>query len=111
MFECDERQISQVLTNLIKNAAESIESKASEEKGQISVSIERDGEHVILAVMDNGVGFPEGKEGAMLEPYVTTRPQGTGLGLAIVKKIVEDHKGLLKLENNSDCGAKVTLYF
>lgn len=47
----------------------------------------------------------------MLEPYVTTRNKGTGLGLSIVKKIVDDHNGLIKLENIASGGAKVTLSF
>jgi nitrogen fixation/metabolism regulation signal transduction histidine kinase len=47
----------------------------------------------------------------MFEPYVTTRKTGTGLGLSIVKKIVEDHKGLIKIENNFSGGAKVTVSF
>ena len=69
------------------------------------------GEGITVSVQDNGIGFPDGDAGKMIEPYVTTRSSGTGLGLAIVKKIVDDHNGLLSLENNPDCGAKVTLSF
>ncbi len=113
-FECDERQMTQVLTNLIKNAAESIEARGDvESKGKILVSltISHQPSAINLSITDNGIGFPAEETNKMLEPYVTTRAKGTGLGLAIVKKIVDDHKGLLLLENNSDCGAKVTLSF
>lgn len=111
-FECDERQITQVLTNLIKNAAESIEARADQtQKGVIKISLGCRNQAIVLSVQDNGTGFPEQDAGKMLEPYVTTRSKGTGLGLAIVKKIVDDHNGLLFIENNSDCGAKVTLSF
>lgn len=111
MLECDERQITQVLTNLIKNAAEAIEASGKQEGGEIKVSLTQEKSSIVLTIRDNGTGFPAGEEGHMLEPYVTTRSKGTGLGLAIVKKIIDDHKGLLKLENNDDCGAKVTLSF
>jgi two-component system nitrogen regulation sensor histidine kinase NtrY len=112
LFECDERQITQVLTNIIKNAAESIESRPeASPKGEIVVELACEGKRVILSVKDNGIGFSGDDASKMLEPYVTTRSKGTGLGLAIVKKIVDDHNGLLFIENNSDCGAKVTLSF
>jgi nitrogen fixation/metabolism regulation signal transduction histidine kinase len=50
----------------------------------------------------------------IFEPYVTSKPHGTGLGLAIVKKIIEEHKGSIKVENigsseNDTLGARVTI--
>jgi two-component system nitrogen regulation sensor histidine kinase NtrY len=50
-------------------------------------------------VIDNGVGLPSEDRNRLTEPYVTKRAKGTGLGLAIVKKIMEDHKGMLALED------------
>ena len=66
-----------------------------------------------MEISDNGIGLPSDRS-RLFEPYVTTR-QGTGLGLAIVKKIVEEHGGVLKLEDaipfeNSDLvGALITI--
>ena len=116
MFECDERQITQVMTNLVKNAAESIEARLydpqkSQEPGIIILALHSDEENITLSVSDNGLGFASENPEDMLKPYVTTSAKGMGLGLDIVKKIVEDHKGLIKVENNADCGAKVTLSF
>jgi len=68
-------------------------------------------QNVNISISDNGIGFPLGEISKMMDPYVTTRPKGMGLGLSIVKKIVEDHKGLINIENNLDGGAKVTLSF
>ncbi|MDX2073812.1 MAG: ATP-binding protein, partial [Alphaproteobacteria bacterium] len=111
-FKCDERQITQILTNLVKNAAESIEARPdASDKGVIRVTLAQSPDAITLSVQDNGVGFPTEEASKMLEPYVTTRAKGMGLGLAIVKKIVDDHNGLLSMENNPDCGAKVTLSF
>ena len=114
MFDCDERQITQVFTNILKNAAESIEARpatAPTENGVIAVHMACENGRIVISIADNGVGFPAGDIAKMFEPYVTTRSKGTGLGLSIVKKIIEDHKGLINIENIDDGGAKVTLSF
>ena len=120
LFHCDERQISQVMTNLMKNAAEGIEARqvameggeaTDRITGMISVRLTCENDALRITIEDNGIGFPPDNINAMLEPYVTTRTKGSGLGLAIVKKIIEDHKGQIKLENIPGSGAKVTLSF
>ena len=54
---------------------------------------------LLLMVSDNGTGFPVEILSRAFEPYMTTKNHGTGLGLAIVKKIIEEHKGTIKIEN------------
>ena len=111
---CDRNQISRALTNLIKNAAESvvarIERDGPDPAGAITIAITDSDEAVRITVSDNGLGLPsEGRE-RLTEPYVTTRTRGTGLGLAIVKKIVEDHGGTLGLADAAGgLGAAVTI--
>ncbi|WP_413203730.1 ATP-binding protein [Rhodospirillum sp. A1_3_36] len=113
---CDSRQISQALTNLLKNAVEAIEGRDKPgpddpplERGRIRVALfEKDGLAVITLV-DNGRGLPDMEVKRLTEPYVTTRSKGTGLGLAIVKKILEDHEGDLVLTNAEGGGACVSL--
>ncbi len=112
----DERQMSQVFTNLLKNAAESVDAKLAVPQnhglqGRISTSARLENGQLTIVIEDNGTGFPGAETQKMFEPYVTTRSKGTGLGLAIVKKIVEDHKGKILLENISSGGARVTLSF
>ena len=63
---------------------------------------------LILTVQDNGSGFPVEIMSNPFEPYMTTKPHGTGLGLAIVKKIIEEHKGSIKIENVSNLHADET---
>ncbi|MGB1215551.1 MAG: ATP-binding protein [Pikeienuella sp.] len=99
---CDTGMISQALTNLIKNAAEAIDSKNENNpdeqlNGQIFVTIETLDGRVSVIVDDNGVGLPKADRARLTEPYVTTRRKGSGLGLAIVKKIAEQHGGALTL--------------
>ena len=99
--EFDERLISQVLTNLIKNASESLES-TEDFKGRvpkICVSAEVVDNDIVVKVEDNGNGWPKDNRSRLLEPYMTTRGKGTGLGLAIVSKIIEQHGGTVELQD------------
>jgi two-component system nitrogen regulation sensor histidine kinase NtrY len=100
----DRRLVSQGLTNLIKNAAEAIGAVPPEElgKGRILVSTTRDGEDIIIDIVDNGIGLPKEHRTRLLEPYFTTREKGTGLGLAIVARILEDHGGRIELGDAAD---------
>jgi two-component system, NtrC family, nitrogen regulation sensor histidine kinase NtrY len=101
----DHRMLGQAFGNLIKNAAEAIESRLAEdpsEPGHIIIRASVSGSEIIVDVMDNGKGLPRENRQRLLEPYMTTREKGTGLGLAIVKKIVEDHHGSLMLMDADD---------
>lgn len=117
--EVDSTMIAQALTNLIKNAGESVESKM--EKGvqdgfapTVKVVMEIENNTLKIKISDNGIGFPVDRA-RLFEPYVTTRDKGTGLGLPIVKKIVEEHGGTLslldaeKFGNTTHAGACVVI--
>ncbi|HQX64060.1 MAG TPA: ATP-binding protein, partial [Thermomicrobiales bacterium] len=95
----DNRLISQVLTNLVKNAVEAIEGAGLEgiRNPQIVVAAAIEGDKVRVSVSDNGKGWPKENRNRLLEPYITTREKGTGLGLAIVAKIIEQHGGKVEL--------------
>ncbi|BEV43827.1 PAS domain-containing sensor histidine kinase [Afipia carboxidovorans] len=114
----DRRLISQALTNIIKNATEAIGAVPPDElgKGRIEVTAARDGDDVLIDVVDNGIGLPKESRARLLEPYVTTREKGTGLGLAIVGRVLEDHGGKIELNDASNIkpgqrGAWVRLRF
>ena len=116
VLPCDARQVTQALTNLIKNAIESIEGRQRLEgtaapAGAIAVSLRVTKGDCVIEVADNGKGLPKADRGRLTEPYVTTRERGTGLGLAIVKKIMEDHGGTLLLRDREGGGAVVGLVF
>jgi two-component system nitrogen regulation sensor histidine kinase NtrY len=100
----DRRLISQALTNIIKNATEAIEAVPAEAlgKGRIEVVAAREGDDVVIDVIDNGIGLPKVSRARLLEPYVTTREKGTGLGLAIVGRVLEDHGGKIELHDAAD---------
>jgi two-component system, NtrC family, nitrogen regulation sensor histidine kinase NtrY len=111
---CDARLVGQALTNLLKNAVESIQGRSGADdelpRGHIVVRVLAMDGHASVAVEDNGKGLPQQERERLTEPYVTTRAKGTGLGLAIVKKIMEEHGGGLVLEDR-DGGATVKLLF
>ena len=100
----DRRLVSQALTNIIKNATEAIAAVPADElgKGRIQIFAGREGEDIVIDVVDNGIGLPKENRNRLLEPYVTTREKGTGLGLAIVGRIVEDHGGSITLRDAAD---------
>ena len=103
IISIDATLINQAITNILKNAGEAIEARKqkaslSSEAGIIKVVLKDEAESVIIQISDNGIGLPQDRS-RLFEPYVTTRNKGTGLGLAIVKKIIEEHGGILKLED------------
>ena len=100
MVHCDARQVAQVLTNLLLNAAQAIEEREGTAlpPGEIVLRIRYVAGGVLLEVLDNGRGLPQGDRARLTEPYFTTRAKGTGLGLAIVAKVMDDHGGRLVLD-------------
>lgn len=109
---CDRRQLGQAITNILKNAAESIEArkKSSDIEGKITVRMTSEGDEIRIRFSDNGIGLPADRD-RILEPYVTTRNTGSGLGLAIVKKIIEEHFADIRFRDAEGGGAEVTLIF
>ena len=110
----DSRLVSQVLTNLIKNAVEAIEGAGLEaiRDPAIVVSARIEGQAARISVSDNGKGWPKENRNRLLEPYITTREKGTGLGLAIVAKIIEQHGGKVELiDAEPDAGGRVGACF
>ncbi|MFJ5487485.1 sensor histidine kinase, partial [Hansschlegelia beijingensis] len=114
----DRRLIAQAVTNIVKNATESVHSVPEEVRGpgKIDVSVRREGDLAIIEVVDNGAGLPTENRQRLLEPYMTTREKGTGLGLAIVGKIMEEHGGGVELLDapavaSGGRGAMVRLWF
>ncbi|MGD2134431.1 MAG: PAS domain-containing sensor histidine kinase [Maricaulaceae bacterium] len=105
---CDERLIAQALTNVLKNSAESVTARSDQEPGakgspgRMGVRLDVEDGCAVVAVVDDGLGWPEGPREQLSEPYMTTREKGTGLGLAIVRRVMEDHQGRLELADRED---------
>ena len=109
----DEKQLTRVFINLIKNSIESINEKIAKNvnyKGKITIDIKDDSDYIYVTIEDNGVGFDRVDKEKMLTPYFTTKKNGTGLGLAIVTKIINDHDSSI-LFNSVKNGAKIEITF
>jgi two-component system nitrogen regulation sensor histidine kinase NtrY len=115
VIRADTRMVGQALTNILKNASEAIAARRLAEpglNGRLRARLVADDEQVAIEIEDNGVGLPAKDRDRLTEPYVTTREKGTGLGLAIVKRIMEEHGGMLLMQDASEVpGAKVILQF
>jgi PAS domain S-box-containing protein len=98
------QQLSQVLVNLLNNAAD-----ASQHGDRVDVLARVDGEEAVIEVMDQGQGIPEELRETIFEPFYTTKPtgQGTGLGLSLAYKIIEDHEGTLHIDSQTGLGTRV----
>jgi two-component system nitrogen regulation sensor histidine kinase NtrY len=110
MLVCDRRQISQALTNIVKNAVEAVEANPGAAEASITMTLEERDGRTTITVADTGIGLPAARD-RIVEPYVTTRARGTGLGLAIVKKIVEEHFGTMTFADRPGGGTIVTVSF
>ena len=115
ILNSDKEQISRVFLNLIKNSIESIQQKAenlSNFSKKITIELSENDGHIILTIVDNGVGFGKFSEKIkdILNPYFTTKKNGTGLGLSIVNKIINDHNGKIEFISRND-GAEIKINF
>ena len=108
-IEADEKQLRQVIANLIKNSSENFQENNVLKK-IITFSSFITQNYIILSIKDNGIGIKEANKIKILEPYFTTKKNGTGLGLAISKKIIEDHQGEINIESSKK-GTEVNIKF
>lgn len=105
----DEKQMTQVLINLVKNAAHSLEGKT---QGEIHVTASIDeNERKYIEVKDNGPGIPEELIDEIFVPFFTTKDKGTGIGLSLSKQIMQQHGGSLKLHSIPNQKTVFTLLF
>ena len=89
-------ELNQVWANLISNALDAVESNGSVE---VAATGERGG--VVVRVIDNGPGIPQGIRDRIFDPFFTTKPvgEGSGLGLDIVRRLVQRHNGQIELDS------------
>ena len=102
----DANQISQVIVNLITNAADAIE-----KNGTITIGTEMENGCVNITVTDTGSGISQEKIDKIFIPFFTTKPagKGTGLGLSVSYGIVGNHGGTIKVESIPGKGSVFTV--
>ncbi|PGA06881.1 ATP-binding protein [Bacillus mycoides] len=102
----DDKQLKQVLLNIIKNGIESMPGG-----GNIRIlACEKAGENLCISVEDQGLGIENEKIEKIGKAFYTTKENGTGLGLMITYKIIEEHQGSIAIESSMGIGTKVEIY-
>ena len=101
----DPEAIKRAVANLVDNAAEAMQDAILKEI-TISTSLLASRDAVELVVSDTGQGVSRDVKERLFLPYFSTKQRGTGLGLAIVGRIVEDHRGSIRVEENKPFGSR-----
>jgi signal transduction histidine kinase len=107
VIRCDFEQMHRVLTNLVRNARQAIQSQArlTGTPGEVRLTADEDAEAWCLRVTDTGPGLPGRAREHLFSPFRgTSRKGGTGLGLAIAAELVRGHGGTLELERTDGNG-------
>ncbi|WP_274363613.1 PAS domain S-box protein [Paenibacillus thermotolerans] len=107
VVECEGNQIKQMFINMVKNAIE-----AMPEGGNVTIEVfSGSSDQVIVLIQDEGCGIPEERLARLGEPFYSTKDKGTGLGLMMCYKIVQEHRGQLRIESKVGKGTCVTIVF
>jgi two-component system, NtrC family, nitrogen regulation sensor histidine kinase NtrY len=101
----DPDAIKRALANLVDNAAEAMQGALLREI-HISTALQASRDVVEITVADSGHGVTQELKERLFLPYFSTKKRGTGLGLAIVSRIIEDHHGSIRVEENRPVGAR-----
>lgn len=96
----DRARFGELLTNLLRNAAE-----ACQGKGHLDVSAEAAGSDLVIEVADDGPGVPVALREEIFKPFRSSKDYGTGIGLAYSRKVVESHGGTIRLVDRPGSGA------
>ncbi|MGD9364252.1 MAG: PAS domain S-box protein [Desulfobacteraceae bacterium] len=108
----DERSLHRSLLNLVGNAIDACRDDPTPDKThRVKVSTSLDGDRTIrFDVTDNGSGMSEEVKGKLFSSFFSTKgPQGTGLGLLVTSKLIEEHKGTIKVDSQLDQGTTFSI--
>ncbi|MBV9888329.1 MAG: GHKL domain-containing protein [Acidobacteria bacterium] len=100
----DKEQMKRVIVNLVDNAAEAMHDQPFR---MLLVSTRQASSDIVeLSVIDTGPGVSPSDKEKLFLPYFSTKARGTGLGLAIVSRIVSEHHGRVRVEDNQPTGTR-----
>jgi two-component system, NtrC family, nitrogen regulation sensor histidine kinase NtrY len=108
--KADPELLRRVVANLIDNAAEAMEG-STVRRLRVATRVQEDGDAIEIEISDSGHGIsPQDKERLFL-PHFSTKERGTGLGLAIASRIIAEHFGTIRVEDNLPSGARFLIRF
>jgi two-component system nitrogen regulation sensor histidine kinase NtrY len=109
VVELDREQMRRVLTNLIDNAIAAVRRRGGSGRVELRSLYDAALQSVRLEVSDDGDGIRPEDRRRVFEPYFSTTEKGTGLGLAIVSRIVADHRGYIRVQENQPRGTRFVI--
>ena len=104
----DPDAMKRAIANLIDNAAEALQESMVREI-YISTLLVESRDSVEIVIADTGHGITDDMKERLFLPYVSTKKRGTGLGLSIVSRIMQEHNGSIRIEENQPVGARFIL--
>lgn len=110
LAQLDDSLCEQAFVNLIQNAYEAMGNDGGTLRAQISKATRNDRPGVEIRLADTGPGIPAELREQIFNPFVTTKKTGTGLGLSIVSKILDEHRGSIRLESAPNEGACFVIF-
>ncbi|MCP5102534.1 MAG: GHKL domain-containing protein, partial [bacterium] len=103
VVKMDVEQMKRIFVNIIDNAVESMAEKGTLE---ILSKYNKESQFVRIEIADNGPGISDENKQKLFMPYFSNKSSGTGLGLAIAHNIIDEHNGVISVEDNSPRGAR-----
>ncbi len=109
VFDADEKLISQVIINLIKNSIEAFDNK---QNNKIALTACSNGNSTVsLFVEDNGIGIPIENTDKVFIPFYTTKKEGSGIGLSFARQVMFLHNGYINIQSQENEFTRVELLF
>jgi len=106
LVKMDVEQMKRILVNIVDNAIESIQEKGTLE---IISRYNKESQFISIEIADNGPGISDEDKQKLFIPYFSKKSTGTGLGLAIAHNIIEEHNGIISIEDNQPHGARMII--
>jgi C4-dicarboxylate-specific signal transduction histidine kinase len=109
-IQADRQLCEQVFVNLITNAFQAMDGQDGTLRLTIAQQNSAGEPGVLVTVEDSGPGVPPELREQIFNPFFTSKKEGMGLGLSIVAKIVDDHRGSIHLDPESQQGARIRVF-
>jgi two-component system nitrogen regulation sensor histidine kinase NtrY len=106
LVKMDVEQMKRIFVNIIDNAIESMKEKGTLE---IVTKYNKESQFLRIEIADDGEGISDEDKQKLFIPYFSKKSSGTGLGLSIAHNIIEEHNGVISVEDNQPRGCRFVI--
>ncbi|HEX9158253.1 MAG TPA: ATP-binding protein, partial [Syntrophales bacterium] len=103
--------IRRALSHLLENSLEAVPETKGKSGKVIEITVSDDGDNASVSISDRGQGITKKNLGLIFDPFFSTSPNRVGLGLTFVQRVMEEHRGRIRVDSSLNKGTTVTLYF